>query len=78
MTLSDLIAEWTSYLTAGANIVLILAGLFGVFLVVRSLMRAYQDTKDGRSPMRHYVAAGIGGMITVLGVVVGLISRLVV
>lgn len=78
MTLSDLIAEWTTYLASAANIILILAGLYGVFLVVRSLMRAYQDTKDGQSPTRHYVAAGIGGLITVLGVVVGVISNLVV
>lgn len=78
MTLSELIAVWTTYLASAANIVLILAGLFGVLLVVRSLMRAYQDTTDGRSPARHYVAAGVGGLITVLGVVVGILSNLVV
>jgi hypothetical protein len=78
VTLSELIAEWTSYLHSAANIVLILAGLFGVGLVFRSLFRAFNDTKEGRSPVRHYVGAAIGGLITVLGVVVGIVSNLVV
>ncbi|KPN62954.1 hypothetical protein SAMN04488527_13014 [Aliiroseovarius crassostreae] len=78
MTLSELIEQWTGYLFQAANLVLIFAGFIGVLLVVVSMQRAYADTRDGRSPVRHYIAAGIAGAITVLGVIVGLISNLVV
>lgn len=77
MSLSDVFAQWTGYLLQAANLILIFAGLAGVFLVVVSLQRAYAEARDGRSPTRHYVAAGIAGGITVLGVIVGFASNLV-
>lgn len=77
MTLSELIADWTSLLHTGANLVLVLAGLLGVVLTLRSLIRAYQEANEGRNPTRHYLAAGVAGAITALGVIVGIVSNLV-
>lgn len=77
MTLSDWISSWTDLVRVAANVLLVVAGLYGVWLVFRSLARAYEDTREGRSPTRHYLAAGIAGAITALGVVIGVISNLV-
>jgi hypothetical protein len=77
MTLSDWLAEWTDLVSVAANLLLIGAGLFGVWLVFRSLTRAYADAQEGRNVTRHYLAAAIGGAITVLGVIIGVISNLV-
>lgn len=77
MSLSEWLELWTGYLFQAANLILIFAGFAGVAMVVVSLNRAYVDTRDGRSPVRHYIAVGIAGAITVLGVVVGLLSNLI-
>lgn len=77
MSFSDLLASWTEGLVSIANLALIFAALMGVILVVVSLNRAHAETKEGRSPVRHYFAAGIAGAITMLGVVVGALSLLV-
>jgi len=78
VTLSETIELWTSYLFQAANLVLVIAGFLGVLFVFVSMQRAYTATQQGQSPVRHYVAAGVAGAITVLGVVVGLISNVVV
>lgn len=78
MTFAQLIDSWTAVLGDVADIFLFLAGLVGIALVFRSLMRAHTAVNEGQSASRHYVAAGIGGALTAVGLIAGALSRLVV
>lgn len=78
MTLSGLLDQWSALVNSAANVILYVAGLLGIILVVRALLRAHTTAAEGRNATPYYVAAGVGGALTCLGLIAGALSRLVV
>ena len=74
---SEIIDGWTESLLAASNLVIIGASLLGIAYTSVSLVRAYKaPMEDMRT--RHIFAALFAGSFTIIGVIIGWISGLLI
>lgn len=74
---SEIIDGWTELLISTSRLVIIGASLLGITYCAVSMLRAYRAPMDDvRS--RHLIAALFSGVFTIIGVVIGWISGLLI
>src|SRR5690606_6116806 len=73
----DVINDWIAAAQSGSRLLIVGTGAFGIILAAVSLTRAY-NAMDERSRTRHLLGALWGGVITITGVIIGVISRMLV
>lgn len=74
---SEIIDGWTDLLISLSRIVVVLASLLGLVYAAASLLRAFRaDIDEVRT--RHMLAALFAGTFTILGVIIGWISGLLI
>ncbi len=73
---ASLIDGWTELLRSAARLIIIGAAALGILYAAVSLWRAYHAPETDRAP--HMAAALFSGVFTILGVVVGWLSGLIV
>lgn len=74
---SALIDQWTAHLVSASRLVIVFSSVLGIAYAALSLTRAYRaDMDDVR--MRHMGAALFAGIFTIIGVLIGWVSLIVV
>jgi hypothetical protein len=74
---SEIIDGWTDLLISVSRLVIIFASLLGIAYAATSLFRAYRaDFDEART--RHLFAAMFAGLFTIIGVIIGWISGLLI
>ena len=74
---SEIIDGWTDLLVSASRLVIVFGSLLGIVYAATSLWRAYHaDMDDIRA--RHLFASVFAGVFTIIGVVIGWISGLLI
>lgn len=74
---SEIIDGWTDLLRSASRLVIVFASLLGLAYAAASLWHAYHaDLDDVRS--RHLFGAVFAGVFTIIGVVIGWVSGLLI
>lgn len=74
---SEIIDGWTDLLLSASRLVIVFASLLGLAYAAASLWQAYHaDLDDVRS--RHLFGAVFAGVFTIIGVVIGWVSGLLI
>lgn len=74
---SEIIDAWTDLLYSASRLVIVFAALLGLAYAGASLLRAYQAEGDSARAW-HLLAAVFAGSFTIIGVIIGWVSGLLV
>lgn len=76
-TVGDLFAQGTNLVQTAGRLLIIVGSFVGIGLTARSLYQlAMEENESERG--KHLVAAGVGSLFTIFGVIVGVFSGLFV
>lgn len=74
---SEIIDGWTDLLLSASRIVIVFAALLGIAYAGLSLFQAYKADRD-EDRTRYLIAALFAGTFTIIGVIIGWISGLLI
>lgn len=74
---SEIIDGWTDLLVSVSRLVIVFAAFLGIAYAGMSLFQAYKADRD-EDRTRHLIAALFSGTFTIIGVIIGWISGLLI